>query len=410
MTAVIPHPSPPAPRPADRATPAPADAPSPHDAPSLPPALRAEGAGAAGRPDGFDADAFAAELDGLRAEVAASLGAADAAYIRRMIRLQRRLELLGRAALVAGVFPPAWLAGVGTLSLSKILENMEIGHNVMHGQWDWMADPDIHSTSWEWDNVCPSTQWKHTHNHLHHQWTNVRGRDADIGYGLFRVDPEQPWKPEHRWQPLAFVGLALVFEFGVGFHDGLQQLGRERDAARAGAAVTDGGDAAARPSSQLWEETVAKVRSQALKDYLAWPALSVPFGVGSVVSSLTGSLAANVVRNVWSFAVIFCGHFPDGAAYFDPRDVEGETKGDWYRRQVEGSVNFTGGPLMDVMSGNLDHQIEHHLFPDLPSSRYSEMAPEVRRICARHGVRYNTASFPRQLGTVVRKIWRLARP
>jgi linoleoyl-CoA desaturase len=156
--------------------------------------------------------------------------------------------------------------------------------------------------------------------------------------------------------------------------------------------------------------TMDKVRSQVFKDYVAWPAVSLPFGITSVVSSLAGSVVANIVRNLWAFAVIFCGHFPDGVEFFDPDDVEGETLGDYYRRQVLGSVNFTGGPVMDLMTGNLDHQIEHHLFPDMPSSRYAEIAPKVREICERHSVSYNTRSFARQLFTVVRKNIRLSRP
>ena len=362
----------------------------------------------------FDAESFAAELDAIRDEVLASRGDGDADYIRRLIRIQRRCELAGRAALIAGVFPPAWLAGVGLLSLSKILENMEIGHNVMHGQWDWLRDPSINSSTWDWDNVCPADQWQHTHNNMHHQWTNVHGYDADIGYGLFRVDPEQRWKPEHRFQPLAFVGLALIFEYGVGFHDALSHQARLNDVERAerrgeAAVLPPGCDNGPSVAERLGQ-TAAKVRRQVFKDYVAWPAVSAPFGLGSVVSSLTGALAANVVRNVWSFAVIFCGHFPDGADFFEPADVDGESPGEWYRRQALGSVNFTGGRYMDVLSGNLDHQIEHHLFPDLPSNRYPQIAPRVRETCERHGVAYNTASFGKQIGSVVRKIWRLSRP
>ncbi|MEP6632163.1 MAG: acyl-CoA desaturase, partial [Lapillicoccus sp.] len=91
------------------------------------------------------------ELDAIRDAIIADRGAKDAAYIRRVIRAQRSLELGGRAALVFASLPPAWVAGVAMLSVAKILENMEIGHNVLHGQWDWMRDPDIHSTTWEWD-------------------------------------------------------------------------------------------------------------------------------------------------------------------------------------------------------------------------------------------------------------------
>ncbi len=345
---------------------------------------------------GFEADGLAAELDALRSEVLADLGAADAAYIRNIVRLQRRLELAGRAVLMAGTVPPLWLVGTSLLSLSKIIENMELGHNVMHGQWDWMRDPSIHSANWEWDNVCPTRQWKHTHNHMHHQWTNVRGLDADVGYGVIRVDPQQPWRPSMLVQPLTFVGLALVFEYGVALHDAPNQSVAGRHERRS--------------EAERMAEFTAKVRRQVGKDFVAWPLLSLPFGLGSVVSSLSGALVANTVRNLWASAVIFCGHFPDGVSLFDPQDVEGESKDEWYRRQVLGSVNFTGGRVMDLLSGNLDHQIEHHLFPDLPSNRYAEIAPRVREICARHGLRYNTGSFLAQFGSVVRKVLRLALP
>jgi linoleoyl-CoA desaturase len=344
-----------------------------------------------------DLDAFAAELDALRAEVLASRGADDAAYIRRVIRLQRRLELGGRAALMAGVLPPAWLAGVSMLGLAKILENMEIGHNVMHAQWDWMRDPEIHSTSWEWDNVCPSEQWKHTHNHMHHQWTNVAKVDRDIGYGVIRIDPDQPWRRHMLAQPVYFVLLAVLFEYGVGFHD------LESDVAT-GETLTL---AAAIPKLR---QNLRKIGRQAAKDYALFPALALPLGLPSANAVATGNAAANVVRNLWSFAVIFCGHFPDDVVIFTEEEIADESRGGWYRRQVLGSANFTGGRLMDLLSGNLDHQIEHHLFPDLPSNRYSEIAPRVREICERHGVAYNTRSFARQFGSVVRKVLRLALP
>jgi len=346
---------------------------------------------------GFDDAGFGAELDAIRAEVLGSLGAADAAYIRRLILTQRRLDMAGRAALLAGIFPPAWIAGTAMLGVAKILENMEIGHNVMHGQFDWMRDPEIHSTSWEWDNVCPSTQWKHTHNHMHHQWTNVRGMDRDIGYGVLRVDEDQPWHPAHLAQSLYFLALAALFEYGVGFHDVESDL-------NAGERIT------LDKVAPKIRETGRKIRSQVLKDYVAFPALSIPFGAPSVLASMTGAATANLMRNVWSFSVIFCGHFPDGVTYFDQADIDHESRGQWYRRQIMGSANFNSGRIMNVMSGNLNHQIEHHLFPDLPANRYVEIAPRVREICARYDIPYNSRSFVRQFGSVVRKVVRLSFP
>jgi linoleoyl-CoA desaturase len=348
-------------------------------------------------PDAVDLDLLAEELDAIRDQVLDSLGQRDADYLRGVLRLQRSLELGGRAALWVGVFPPAWLAGTAMLSLSKILENMEIGHNVMHAQWDWMRDDRIHSTTWEWDNVCPSRQWRHTHNHMHHQWTNVSGRDRDIGYGVLRIDESQQWHRRHLAQPLYFVLLAALFEYGVSLHD------LESDFA-------DGERPALSEIRPKLAETLAKVRDQALKDYVGFPLLSLPFGLPGVVAAATGAAAANVVRNLWSFTVIFCGHFPDDVVVFGEEEVEGESRGGWYRRQILGSANFRGGPLMHLMAGNLDHQIEHHLFPDLPSNRYAEIAPQVREVCERHGLAYNTGSLAGQFATVVRKVLRFSLP
>ena len=136
---------------------------------------------------------------------------ADAAYIRSVITTQRYLELGSRAVLLFSLFPPAWLVGTAGLGVAKILENMEIGHNVLHGQWDWMRDPKIHSTTWEWDNATPSEQWKHSHNELHHNYTNVIGKDNDLGYGIMRVDEDQPWHPIHLGQPIwNFINMVLL--------------------------------------------------------------------------------------------------------------------------------------------------------------------------------------------------------
>ena len=84
---------------------------------------------------------------------------------------------------------------MAALSLSKILDNMEIGHNVMHGQYDWMRDPALNSKMFEWDTACPGDQWRHSHNYMHHTYTNILGKDRDIGYGVLRMDESQKWNP-----------------------------------------------------------------------------------------------------------------------------------------------------------------------------------------------------------------------
>ena len=356
------------------------------------PAERTPGPGPSGLTAEEMAD-FGAEMDRLRQEILDSLGEADAAYIRRVIDTQRRLEAAGRLALFAGILPPAWVAGTVMLATAKILENMEIGHNVMHGQWDWMRDPEIHSTTWEWDNTCPSSQWKHTHNQTHHVWTNVLYKDRDVGYGLLRITRDQRWHPVYLAQPIYAAVLGMLFQWGVALHDvEVDQLLN----GRADAAV----------SRERLKEVGRKAGRQVLKDYVAFPLLAGPF----FLPVLAGNMAANLARNVWSFTVIFCGHFPGKVPTFTAADVVEEDRDGWYVRQVLGSANISGGPLMDLMTGNLSYQIEHHLFPDLPSNRYAEIAPRVRESCERHGLPYVTGSLPRQFGSVIARLFKMAIP
>ena len=347
-------------------------------------------------------EAIGREFDAIHDEVYADLGERDARYIRSTIALHRRLVLAARATLLLSRRRPAWLAGTAMLSLAKILENMELGHNIMHGQWDWMNDPDINSQSWDWDTASPADAWKHSHNFEHHTFTNIRGKDRDLGYDIMRIDPHQKWHPVYVLQPLYNLVLMGFFEWGVAFHD------MNPDAIRAGE----------KSKAQALAELKAiglKARRQIVKDYLAFPALSAstaPAGkrAGTFKSTFWADFTANIVRNVWAHSIIFCGHFPDQTYTFSEAEVAEETRGAWYVRQLLGSANIDGSSLFHLLSGNLSFQVEHHLFPDMPSSRYAEVAPRVREVCRRHGLPYNTGPLHRQLGTVHRTILRLAFP
>lgn len=342
-----------------------------------------------------DIEQIGVELDAIRQSVIDTRGANDAAYIRKVIDVQRKLELGSRAVLLASFFPPAWIVGTLGLSVAKIIDNMEIGHNILHGQWDWMRDPKIHSTTWEWDHASPAEQWKHSHNELHHTYTNVIGKDNDLGYGIMRVDEEQRWVPLYLAQPLWNFLNACVFEYGIAAYDlelgrNLRSKKRRRDPefrARA-------------------KQALNKVRKQMTKDYLLHPLLSGP----SFLSTLGANATANLIRNLWTHSVIMCGHFPEGVETFEKRSIEGETRGEWYLRQMLGSANISGSKAMHFMTGNLSHQIEHHLFPDLPSNRYAEIAPQVRNLFERYGLSYTTGSLPKQVASAWKKVIRLSLP
>ena len=342
-----------------------------------------------------DVELIGKELDTIRQEVRDSLGEADAAYIRRVIDTQRKIELGSRAVLLASFFPPAWIVGTVGLSVAKILENMEIGHNILHGQWDWMRDPKIHSTTWEWDSASPAEQWKHSHNELHHTYTNVIGKDNDLGYGIMRVDEDQPWHPLYLGQPLWNFVNACFFEYGIAAYD--LELGKNLASKRRR------NDPEFRARAR---QVGRKIRNQVAKDYVVHPLLSGP----SFVSTLAANFTANVVCNLWSHSVIMCGHFPEGVETFEKTSIDGETRGEWYLRQMLGSANISGSKAMHIMTGNLSHQVEHHLFPDLPSNRYAEIAPKVKDIFDRYGLTYHSAPLPQQVASAWHKVIRLSLP
>ncbi len=365
-------------------------------------------------------DELARELDALHDEVFADLGERDSRYIRSTIKLHRHLVLAARATLLGSPYRPLWLTGAAALSIAKILENMEIGHNVMHGQWDWMNDPDINSQNWDWDTASPADAWRHSHNYEHHTFANIRGKDRDLGYEIMRIDPHQRWRPVYLFQPLYNLLLMGFFEWGVALHD------LNWDAMGSGE----------KSRAQVMEELKGigvKARKQVIKDYIAFPALSAAVAAAAsaavsgrrgsrsgrraslaarrgFTSTLAANFTANIVRNVWAHSIIFCGHFPDQTYTFSQRVLDEETRGAWYVRQLAGSANIDGSPLFHLLAGNLSFQVEHHLYPDMPSSRYSEIAPRVRDICHRYGLPYNTGPLSKQLGTVHRTILRLAFP
>jgi NADPH-dependent stearoyl-CoA 9-desaturase len=338
-----------------------------------------------------DIECLGDEMDAIRRDIEESLGARDASYIRRAIMFQRALDLGSRLLIAGSRSRRGWWLGTASLAYAKCIENMELGHNISHGQWDWMNDPEIHSTTWEWDMVGPSAHWRYSHNYRHHMFSNIVGVDDDLGFGVLRVTRDQEWQTQHLIQPLRNLLLAAIFEWGIALHG----FYSERDRV----------DTPERKSAER-RLLLRKIGRQTAKDYLLVPALSGRRWRRTLGANLT----ANLVRNVWTNVVILCGHFPDGAEKFTADVLDNETRGEWYLRQMLGAANFTAGPVMAFSTGGLSHQIEHHLFPELPSNRYPEIAERVRGLCDKYDLPYTTGPLVRQYLLTFRTILKLALP
>ncbi|PRC42782.1 acyl-CoA desaturase, partial [Mycobacterium sp. ITM-2017-0098] len=188
------------------------------------------------------------------------------------------------------------------------------------------------------------------------------------------------------------VLLAVIFEWGIALHG----VHSDRDRYLPDTVRVAEGNATLR----------RKIARQTIKDYVLFPALSGKrFG-----RTLLANLTANLLRNLWAYVVIFCGHFPDGAEKFTAGVLNEETRGEWYLRQILGAANFKAGPVLAFASGNLCYQIEHHLFPELPSNRYAQIAVRVRDICDKYDLPYTTGSIVRQYLLTLRTIHKLALP
>jgi linoleoyl-CoA desaturase len=283
--------------------------------------------------------------------------------------------------------------GTLTLAAGKILENIEIGHNVKHGQWDWLRDLSIRASTWEWDNACPSEQWRNFHNVIHHDWTNVLGKDRDLGFGALRVHEQQRWRASRLGQPLSSAILALFFECGLASHGVQLRLYRRGKMSRA-------------ELRRRIAQIESKGARQVLKDYFCWPILAGRH----FLQVCAANLVANLLRSVW----VLCHHhlraLPGERPRFHAGGVRKESRGAWYLRQVLGTCNIRDSTRFHLWTENLSHEIEHHLYPDLPSNRYSQIAPRIKTLCARHGVPHNTASLGEQFCSAQGKILRLSLP
>jgi NADPH-dependent stearoyl-CoA 9-desaturase len=338
-------------------------------------------------------DLLEQEINQVKNETMAKVGAEDARYIRRIEKIVRYSEALGRVLLMMSWFPPCWFAGTAILAFSKIMENMELGHNIIHGQYNFMNDDRFKGSTYEWDIAGTSENWRKTHNYNHHTYTNINGVDHDIGYSVLRIFKEQKWQPVQLLQPLFAVLFALLFQWGVALQNlrvgrlFLRRIGVKKF---------------------LKDEKPAfeKIGKQLTKDYLFFPAISGPM----FMEVFAGNFIANLIRNFWTFLIIFCGHFTRDVHVFNKSVLKNESQGHWYYRQILGSSNIQGGRWFHILSGNLSHQIEHHLFPTMPSYRYSEVAPKIRAICAKHGIQYNTGNIVKQFGEVMFRIMRYSVP
>lgn len=347
---------------------------------------------------------FAEELDALRRRTIARVGAEDVAYVKRLDRFSRGMELVGRVLIHVSLDPGTFLAGVVALAIHKQLQTAEIGHSALHGTWDDLPGAErFGSRTFRWDTPVDEASWRRAHNVRHHGRTNIAAADPDIHFGPVRLTEQTP---HSAWNYLAVpFAISVVFPhflFIIGSHvtgvnDLLANNGRPERLDFLPDRSLSSARSALRRALRKWIPYYAK-------EYVVFPALAGPF-FWKVVA---GNWLAATVRNVYSAASIVCGHAGGGVKSWRA-GTRAHGRGEWYAMQVEAAQDFEVSLPLSILCGGLDRQIEHHLFPTLPPPRLREIAPEVRAICERHGVSYKTDTWGRTLSHAFAHISRLSR-
>jgi linoleoyl-CoA desaturase len=276
---------------------------------------------------------------------------------------------------------------------------MEIGHMALHGAFDRLPDAKLHTNNFRWKAPIDEVSWRAGHNIRHHQYTNIGGRDPDLNFGVLRLSPRVPFRRAHRLQPitnlLSWFGFALAINLHVtGMLDIYASKGPPET-------LRDLEPQTKRLAKRAFLSKTARYYGREL---LLFPALAGPL---LWWKPLLGNVLSDVGRDLYAAATIYCGHV--GAKDY-AQGTHAKSRARWYVMQVEGTRNFHQPKLVSLLSGALNFQIEHHLFPRLPPNRLREIAPRVRAICEQHGVTYTTGSWGSTLREVFGQLRKLSSP
>jgi linoleoyl-CoA desaturase len=351
-----------------------------------------------------DYRAFGEEIDEVKRRALARIGTEDVAYVKRIHRFSRAMEVLGRVLIHFSPEPVTFTLGVGALWLHKQLQATEIGHTALHGAYDKLEGAEaFNSRKFRWDTPIDEESWREGHNVKHHGNTNVAGKDPDIHFGPARLTEQTPAAPHQRFQ-LAFMTLVLApnFAFLMNTHfTGLNDLFFDNGLEQKLDVLPD----RSRASKLLaWKRSLRKWVPYYLKNYVFFPLLAGPL----FWKVLLGNWLAETMRDVYSAATIYCGHVGDDVVSY-PVGTKARGRGHWYAMQIAATNNYEVSLPVSILCGGLDRQIEHHLFPTLPPQRLREVAPEVRAICERHGIEYKTDSWGRTLKKALAHVGNLGR-
>ncbi len=336
----------------------------------------------------------------------ADMGEKDVKYIKKLRRFSRIFEAVGRTTVM--VLPgPLALLGVPFIFLHRNIEAIEIGHNVLHGQYDSLPEvPEFHSHNFKWKAPVDEAAWCQEHNARHHVYTNVFEKDPDLSHGFLRTNPQVPHTTWHYFQ----VPFYMLFGYPTMLYNfNNQNLGLSDKFRAEKFPLGNKGYATFKNPEHLTEQQIEKRINLSVwriwaKEYVFFPVLSLVTGFGFWKVFLCNALV-DFLNNYWIALTIQATHFTEPLQPDDAID----NKTNWYISQLDSSVNFKGTRLQSILWGHLNYQIEHHLYPDIPSHRYPDIAKDVKAICRQYNLPYKlNDSWGQAIGKYLTLFWRFS--
>jgi len=209
--------------------------------------------------------------------------------------------------------------------------------------------------------------WQVQHNVLHHTYTNIHGHDEDLDAGkIIRFTKEAEWKRFHKFQHYYSIFLYGLLTFNWALTTDFRQM---RNYLKRKLSYGE-----AKSPKFLWTTLIiTKLIYVAI-----WIALPMIVGViwwkvlvGFFVMHYTAGLILSIVFQL--------AHVVDETANPVP-DENGEIENTWAIHQLYTTANFAPkNKIVNWFTGGLNHQVEHHLFPNISHVHYGKIADIVKQ-------------------------------
>ena len=287
------------------------------------------------------------------------------------------------------------------LGIGNVYRWANVTHPILHGAYDKVPNiPPQYTKSgfargkrrWlDWCDWIKPEAWEYEHNIMHHYHLGEADDPDNVEKNLQWLIQSKIPMPVRRLIMYIFAGVWKPVYYAPNTLRILEN--KERRKKRLSEITDYQISPFTKNGKELWTNYYLPY---AFIKFVALPALFLPMGTTAFFNAFIIMLMAEIYANLHSFLVIVPNHSAGDIYQFsEPHKSQGE----FYLRQIMGSVNYnTGSDFIDSLSGFLNYQIEHHLFPNIPHSYYQKMQPLVKEVCKKHNLEYRQDSVFKRIG------------